>query len=203
MDFDSILASIAASLFILIRRFILLIFQPYQTMRKISQEKDYVQVLIILFLTLLYFLLSGTIRQSTVPVILVYAIFLGNLIMTIAFFFFLAKLSKNNITVSSFILTFSYSLLPTLVWFTFNSLFYHFLPPPRTTSIWGKSFSIFFIAFSMSVLFWKIILVYLALRFSAKQHFYRIMYYIILYLSILTPYSIFLYQLRLFRIPFI
>lgn len=203
MDFESIVASITASFLILIRRFILLIFQPYQTVRKIGQEKDYLQVIIILLLTLVYFILSGAIRQTTIPVIIIYGIFLGNFIMTIGFFYLLAKLSKKDITLSSFIFTFSYSLLPTLIWFSANSLFYHFLPPPRTTSIWGKSFSVFFIAFSLSLLFWKIILVYLSLRFSAKQHFYRIVYYIILYLSVLTPYSFFLYQLRIFRIPFI
>jgi hypothetical protein len=32
----------------------------------------------------------------------------------------------------SFIFTLSYSLFPTLIWFTTNSILYRFLPPPRT-----------------------------------------------------------------------
>lgn len=203
MDFEKVIASVTASILIVLRRFILLIFTPYQTIRKISEEKDNFQVFIILLLVFIYFLFRSFLRQDNVSVLSVYLIFLINFSATILFFFTLSKLSDKKTKLSSFIFTFSYSLLPTLIWFIADSLFFYFLPPPRTTSILGKSFSIFFIAFSLSLLFWKSILLYLSVRFSAKQNFYRVIYHILLYLCLLTPYSYLLYFLRVFRIPFI
>jgi hypothetical protein len=97
----------------------------------------------------------------------------------------------------------SYSLFPTLIWFTTNSVLYRFLPPPRTISILGKAFSVLFLSFSISLLVWKLILVYLAIRFSSKLNFYNIVYIILLYLCIFIPYSLLLYHLKIFRIPFI
>lgn len=203
MDFEKVIASVTASILIVLRRFILLIFTPYQTIRKISEEKDNFQVFIILTLVFIYFLFRSFLRQDNISVLSVYLIFLINFSATILFFFALSKLSQKRTKLSSFIFTFSYSLLPTLIWFITDSLFFYFLPPPRTTSILGKSFSIFFIAFSLSLLFWKSILLYLSVRFSAKQNFYRVIYHILLYLCLLTPYSYLLYFLRVFRIPFI
>lgn len=195
--------SFFASLFIVIRRFFLLIFTPYKTMRKIAQEKDVNQVLIIGFLILFYFYFSSFFRKETVPFILIFSIFLFNFSFTIFFFYLLSKLFNKNLSITSFIFTFSYSLIPTLLWFFTNSFLYVMIPPPRTASMLGQSFSIFFITFSLSLLFWKLILFYLSVRFSSRQNFYRVIYFILLYLVFLTPFSYFMYYLKIFRIPFI
>jgi hypothetical protein len=55
----------------------------------------------------------------------------------------------------------------------------------------------------LSLLIWKLILEYLAIRFSSKQNFFGILTMIIYYLIWFIPYSIFLYQFKFFRIPFI
>ncbi len=172
-------------------------------MRKISLEKDYYQSLIIFALVFLYFKFIYFLRDKTFPATLIFLIFVFNIFLTIFFFYFLSKNFEKKLNFKSFVFTFSYSLFPTLIWFLSTSILYIFLPPPRTLSFLGKGFSVFFIAYSLSLLAWKLILVYLAVRFSSKQNFFRIIYMIILYLVWFIPYSIFLYYCKLFRVPFI
>lgn len=172
-------------------------------MRKISLERDYFQLAIIFGLVFLYFKFIYFLRDKSYPAALIFLFFLFNFSLTVSFFYFLSKNFEKDVRLRSFIFTFSYSLLPTLIWFLSTSILYVFLPPPRTLSLLGKGFSVFFTAYSLSLLVWKLILVYLAVRFSSKQNFFRIIYIIILYSIWFIPYSIFLYQFKLFRIPFI
>jgi len=175
-------------------------------MRRISEEKDIYQPAIIIGLIFIYFKFIYYLRDKIYPATLIYLIFVINFLLTVFFFYLLSKLfdkDKKVINLSSFINTFTYSLFPTLIWFLSTSILYIFLPPPRTFSLMGKGFSILFIAYSLSLLIWKFIIVYLALRFSSKQSFYKIISMIILFLIWFIPYSILLYQFKLFRIPFI
>jgi len=175
-------------------------------MRKISAEKDYYQPAVIIGLIFVYFKFIYFLRDKIYPATLIYILFIFNFLLTVVLFYLLSKLfnkNKNEITFSSYVFTFSYSLFPTLIWFLSTSILYILLPPPRTFSILGKGFSIFFVSYSLSLLVWKIILVYLAVRFSSKQNFFRIIFMIIFYLIWFIPYSVILYQLKLFRIPFI
>ena len=206
MDFKKILVNCLSSFLIVINRFIGLIFNPYKTMRRVSEEKDYYQPAFITGIIFIYFKFVYYLRDKIYPATLIYFLFIINVLLTIIFFYLLSKLfskNKKEITFSSFVFTFSYSLFPTIIWFLSTSILFIFLPPPRTFSILGKGFSIFFVAYSLSLLMWKIILIYLAIRFSAKQNFFRIFYMMTLYLSWFIPYSIFLYQFKLFRVPFI
>lgn len=172
-------------------------------MRKISLEEDYNQVLIIFFIIFLYFEIANKIRAYTILPILTFLAFLINFFLMTLFFYAFGRVLSREIKYKSLIFTFSYSLFPTLIWFITSSLFYFFLPPPRTASFLGSLFSIFFIAFSLSLLFWKLILSYLALRFSLKLNFYYIIYLMLLFLLLFVPYSILMYHLRIFRVPFI
>lgn len=195
MDFKQRIVELSASFLIVASRFVFLIFTPYKTMRKISTEKDYSQILIILFFVLVYFQVANKAKQ---PVF-----FLIHFSLTIIFFYTISHIIKSSTHFRSFVFTLSYSLFPTLIWFTTNSLLYRLLPPPRTTSILGKGFSIFFISFSVSLLVWKLILVYLAIRFSSQMNFFNIVYTILLYLCVFIPYFLLLYNFQIFRIPFI
>lgn len=200
------LIDVLTSFIILLNHCSGLIFSPYKTMRRISHEKDSYQLAFIFGMIFIYFKFIYYLRDKIYPATLVYFLFIFNFLITIYYFYFLSKLlnkDKNEVKLPSFIYTFAYSLLPTLIWFLSTSILYIFLPPPRTFSILGKGFSILFIAYSLSLLIWKFILVYLAIRFSLKQNFYKIIYVLILYLVWFIPYSILLYQFKLFRIPFI
>lgn len=203
MDFKDIIADLLSSFLIVFRRSLLLIISPYKTLRKISLDNDYTQIVIILGFVLGYFLWAGKLREFVVSPLIIFLFFLFNFVFTVCFFYYVSRLLTKNIKMISLVFTLSYSLLPTLVWFTINSLFYFLIPPPRTISILGKSFSIIFVAFSISLLIWKVILFYLAIRFSTKFNFFRTIYLIILYLCIFIPYSLLLYNFKIFRIPFI
>jgi len=191
------------SLILVIKNFFSLIFYPYKTMRKISLEKDFRQIFFIFLLVFCYFKFVYFLKDNPYPAIFTFFVFFINFFLMTGFFYFLAKILKYEIKFVSLIFTFSYSIFPTLIWFFSTSFFYLVLPPPRTTSFLGKLFSIFFITYSLSLLFWKIILFYLSLRFSTKQNFYRIIYMTLIFLLWFTPYSIFLYHFKIFRIPFI
>lgn len=203
MDFKQRGVELFASFFIVAQRFVLLIFTPYKTMRKISLEKDYSQIVIILFFVLVYFQVANKAKQLFFPSLLPPTFFLIHFSITIIFFYTISHLFNSSSQLQSFIFTLSYSLFPTLIWFTTNSLLYRLLPPPRTASLLGKAFSLFFISFSVSLLFWKLLLVYLAIRFSSKLNFFNIIYALILYLCLFIPYSLLLYNFQIFRVPFI
>ena len=187
---------------LVIKNFFLLIFFPYKTMRKIEREKDYYQLGIIFLLVFIYFKFIYFLRNNPYPATFVFIIFLINFLLTTGFFYLVSK-NSGKVNFKSFVFTFSYSLFPTLIWFICNSILYVLLPPPRTLSFLGKGFSIFFVAFSLSLLAWKLILVYLSLRFSSRLGIYRILYMIFLYMIWFIPCTIFLYHFKLFRVPFI
>ena len=171
-------------------------------MRKIEREKDYYQLGIIFLLVFIYFKFIYFLRNNPYPATFVFIIFLINFLLTTGFFYLVSK-NSGKVNFKSFVFTFSYSLFPTLIWFICNSILYVLLPPPRTLSFLGKGFSIFFVAFSLSLLAWKLILVYLSLRFSSRLGIYRILYMIFLYMIWFIPCTIFLYHFKLFRVPFI
>jgi len=202
MDFKAIIADFTSSFIIVAQRFLLLIFFPYQTMRKISRENDYNQVAIIFIIVGLYFYISGSIRTIISPFI-AFLSFMLNFLFTVVFFYLFSLLFQKKISIQNFIFTFSYGIFPTLFWFIANSFFYFLIPPPRKFSIPGKFFSVFFISFSISLLVWRFILFYLSIRFSSRLNFPKIFYMIILYLCIFLPYSLILYHFKIFRIPFI
>lgn len=187
-----------------------LILYPYKTMRKIVAEKDYYQVGIIFAFVYGYFLVATAVRQRTFqPLILTssaflsFIFFLGTFFLIVSFFYVLSAIFKNKVTLSELIFSFAYSLLPTFFWFLITSLLYYFVPPPRTFSLLGGSFSVVFTIFSLSLLLWRIILYYLSLRFSLKINFYMIVLFTLVFSLWFVPYSYFMYQLKIFRIPFV
>lgn len=196
------LVGLITALILVVRNFFLLIFFPYKTMRKISKEDDYYQLAIIFFLVFVYFKFVYYLRNNFYPATFIFLAFLVNLFLTTGFFYLISR-NEKRVVFRSFLYTFTYSLFPTLVWFASNSILYILVPPPRTFSFLGKGFSIFFIAYSISLLAWKLILFYLSIRFSAKASFYKIIYWILLFFVWFIPYSVLLYHFRVFRIPFI
>lgn len=200
------LVELFTSFILVLRNFFGLIFFPYKTVRRLSFEDDYFQIFFIFFFVFCYFKFAYFLKNKPYPATLTFLIFLVNLFLTLEFFYRLGLIinkKRKDVSFQNLFFTFSYSLLPTLFWFSSVSLLYIILPPPRTTSFLGISFSIFFLAFSLSLLAWKLILVFLSLRFSLKLNFYQIIYLLILYLIWFLPYSVILYRFRIFKIPFI
>lgn len=200
---ETIAVELATSLILVLRNFFLLIFYPYRTMRKIALTKEIWQTVIIFGMVFIYFKFVYFLRDDPYPATFIFSVFLFNFLITVSFFYFSSKISQSAVNFSSFVFTFSYTLLPTLIWFMTTSILYVALPPPRTLTLLGKAFSLFFTAYSISLLAWKLILFYLAIRFSTKANFFKVLYLLTLYLLWFIPYSLLLYNFKVFRIPFI
>lgn len=205
MDFKYIIVSFLASLLLVIQRIFLLAISPYKTMRKIAEETDYQQIFIIFVLVLTYFLSADRFREYNYEPGILFLLTFFHYAATVLFFYMAATImqKEREYTFQSFLFTFAYALIPTIIWFSITSWLYAILPPPRTFSLLGKSFSLIYITFSVAILAWKIILEYLAIRFSTKFSFFSIVYSIIFYLVAVLPYSLFMYSLKFFRIPFL
>ncbi len=191
---ESIFPSLIASLIIVLRRSILLILTPYKTMRKISTETDYSQLFWIGLFIFLYFLITGFAKILTFIVL-----FIG----TVGIMYALGRGWKKVIKISNILFTFSYGLLPTTIWFYLSLALFYLLPPPRTPSLQGKIFSVLYVSFSLSLLLWKLILTYLAIRFSLKLGFYSTIFSLVLYTFCILTISYFGFTLGLSKVPFI
>ena len=189
-----VFSSAVASLAIVLRRSILLILTPYKTMRKISTETDYIQLYWIGLFILLYFFIIGFAKILTFLVL-----FLG----TVGIMYAVGRGWKKVVKISNVLFTFSYGLLPTTIWFYLSLALFYLLPPPRTPSLEGKIFSALYVSFSLSLLFWKLILTYLAIRFSLKLGFYSTMFTLVLYTICILTISYFGFALGLSKVPFI
>lgn len=205
MDFKLILSSLLASIFLVIQRIILLAISPYKTMRKISEETDYMQIVVIFSIIFIYFFSADRFRPYDYEPGILFLLTIFHYGATVLFFYMAANImqKEREFTFQSFLFTFAYALIPTIIWFSVTSWLYMLLPPPRTFSLLGKSFSLVYITFSIALLAWKVILEYLAIRFSTKFSFYSIVYSILFYLVAVIPYSMFIYTMKFFRIPFL
>lgn len=204
MVFERFISGVLATIYLYLRRIVLLTIFPYRTIRRISEENDFGQIVLIFVTITVYFLLANRFREYDYePFVLVLMTLFHYLATVIFFYLFTQIIASGNTKLQPFLFTFAYALIPTLVWFSINSWLYAIIPPPHTVSILGKAFSIGYIAFSSAILMWKVILMYLAIRFSTKLKFFQIVYVVLLYLVAIIPYSIFLYSLRFFRVPFL
>lgn len=105
--------------------------------------------------------------------------------------------------IKSIALGWAYTLIPTTLWFLTTSLLYILIPPPRTGRPLGILFSVLFLLFSSVLFFWKIILSYLTMRFSMKLDLLRIAIVFAIVIPIVVLYSIGMYWLGIFKIPFV
>lgn len=183
--------------------------KPYTTYRRLVSEDPY-QLLVIFTLVGGYFFLVSPLKvHSFHPFLLtlnasrLFTVALASFLLACFVLLGLGKLFKGQGTLAGVLMTWGYSLLPTLIWFLATSIFYVILPPPRTESILGKSFSLLFLTFSLSLFFWKGILYYLTLRFGLKLDLFKIIGVSLIFFPLLALYSYWMYTLGIFRVPFV
>lgn len=205
MDFNKFFVHLFSSILIFFKRVFYLLLSPYKCMRDISQDEDMTQVFIIFFLVGFYFQWANEVKQYHYEPVILFALTIFHYLLTVCYFMLLKTISSKykSVNVKKFLLVFSYSLIPTLIWFFVNTLLYILIPPPRTPSFLGQTFSLVYISFSVAIFAWKIIMVYLAARFTTGFRFFRIIYSLLLYTAIVIPYSVLLYKIGIFRVPFL
>ena len=184
---------------------------PYVTYRNLIEEKTGLkQTGFIFFLVLAYFIFVSLIRLPvrnpyllTLKFNILLVSWLSGFLGIILLLYFLGRLVKVQGSFRTIFILWSWSLLPTLTWFFLTSFMFIIFPPPRTLSIWGQLYSLFFIAFSFSLLFWKLILYYLTLRFALRFDLLKIIIVSLMLVPFMVAYSMVMYSLGIFRIPFI
>ncbi|RJR15726.1 hypothetical protein C4579_01455 [Candidatus Microgenomates bacterium] len=182
---------------------------PYSTYRRLTHE-TLLQLPFVFALVAAYFFLVSPIKLHTLhPLLLtvnatrLFVISVTTYLGISGFLLLLGSLVGGRGKIESMLMAWGYSLLPTLVWFTTTTLFYVLLPPPRTHSLPGTLFSLLYITFSLSLFLWKGILYYLTLRFALKLDMKRIIGVSVVFLPTLAIYSLIMYYVGVFKVPFI
>lgn len=188
---------------------------PYQTYRSIAIKPDYRHLMFVGTLILVYLvwatLVRGGLRAS--PFFLTAS--LGKVVagVVVSYLFSLTLIHiigrqiggrvAASVGSASIPVLWGYTLIPTLLWFIAMSLSYAILPPPRTVSLPGQVASAVFIALSIALFWWKMILYYLTLRFGLRFSLKQILLFSLIFVPILGVYSVVMYKLGIFRVPFV
>ncbi|MBI3486265.1 hypothetical protein HY025_05000 [Candidatus Daviesbacteria bacterium] len=185
--------------------------KPYQTFRRLSFSKPFLQLFFVALLILIYLLLSTLAKEGLTanPFFLTKSIIKAGIAISFTFIvssisiFLVGKLFQGVGDLSSLILLWAFSLLPTLSWFLLSTIFYVLIPPPRTMSVKGQIFSLLFLSFSLACFFWKGILYYLTLRIGLKLNAIKIFLVSLVIFPLGIVYYFILFKLGIFRVPFI
>lgn len=184
--------------------------KPYQTYRAIMTSGSLWELPFIALFVGIYFAFATLVKVDafrifllTKQFILLWGVAFGSYMLVSYLLWFVGKKLGGTGSFFSVSLGWAYTLIPTVCWFLVTSILYIVLPPPRTTSIPGTLFSLLYLVFSGSLFFWKIVLMYLTLRFGQKMAFGAIVKTLSTVIPVLLLYSFMLYRLGIFRIPFL
>lgn len=187
-----------------------LVTRPYETYRRIIHHGKRGELLYVALFLGLYFALSSMVKVAAFrPFLLTQQFFVlvlgaasGALIAT-ASLSFVGKVFGARVRFESLLLGWSYTLIPTASWFLATSVLYVLLPPPRTTSLLGVIFSLLFIVFSATLLWWKVTLSYLTMRFGLKLDLGKSIIVALLCIPGMTIWAWSMYALGVFKVPFL
>lgn len=184
--------------------------RPYETYRRIVDHGSLWELVYIGLVLAVYFALASLVKTAafrpfllTQQFVLLYSAALLGFLVTVLALWLIGTIVGGVGKSTSLALGWAYTLIPTVTWFLATSLLYVVLPPPRTTSVLGISFSIVFLLFSAMLFWWKLTLAYLTLRFGMRLDLGKIIIVAALSLIIVGLYSRFMYTLGIFTVPFI
>jgi hypothetical protein len=211
MDRSRIAAVVLKSVILFLQHVWGTVQHPYETYRNLSAGKNIGQAIPLFLLCLLYFSWTSLVRTGirahpllvSFNVVKVTAASLVTFALVVVALVVAGKLFGGKGSVKSVLLPWTYSLLPTLLWFFMTSVLWIVFPPPRTEAFAGKALSLLFLAISWFLFFWKGVLYYLTLRFGMKLDLVKILSVSALLFPLGILYSILMYKMGIFRIPFL
>lgn len=184
--------------------------RPYVTYRRIVERGNIWELPYLTLLLVCYFAIASAVKTPSFRPFLLTKQFLtlsfaasSLSILAITLLWHVGKAIGGKGSAKGFAVGWAYTLVPTVVWFFSTSILYVVLPPPRTTSVAGIAFSLLFLVFSITLLFWKITLSYLALRFGLRLGLYKIFLVTIIVGPLLGFYSIWMYRVGILKVPFL
>ncbi len=183
---------------------------PYITTRSVAIKKPLLPILIIGSLVWVYLTFAVVVKFGlhTGPIFLTSNI--GRLFYSIITTFLLVSISMYIVSrffggkgqLQAVFSVWSFSYLPTLLWFFITTIFYVILPPPRTQSILGQLFSVFYLCLSFGLLFWKVLLYFLTLRHAMRLTLWQTIRTTLVLWPLFIAYFLFLNRIEIFKIPF-
>ncbi len=178
------------------RNLVGMVTRPYETYRRIVDKGTLWELPYIASLLAIYF-------ASTKRFVVLASATGATFFLVVGLLWFIGKFVGGKGELGKLGLAWGYTLIPTVSWFLVTSLLYVLLPPPRTERWQGIVFSIFYLVFSATLFFWKGMLAYLTLRFGLKLDLKKIVLVCAIGVPILGAYSVFMYRLGIFRVPFL
>lgn len=193
-----------------VQTFIGIVFRPYETYRRLVARRSLWELVYLAGILAGYFALASVVKTSAFRPFLLTRQFVvlaagaaATYLGVIGILWVTGKKLGGKGTLAGIAVAWGYTLIPTLVWFFTTSLLYVFLPPPRTASAPGVIFSIVYLIFSATLFWWKLILAYLTLRFGLRLDLQRIFVIVLVAIPIVSVYSVLMYRLGIFRVPFL
>ena len=192
------------------RTFLGIIIKPYETYRRIVDRGRLGELLWIGLLLVIYFGNASIVKTAAFrPFLLTkqFIVLAGgagvSFLLIVCTLWQITRFLGGKGNFRSFTLAWGYTLVPTFFWFLGTSLLYVILPPPRTNRPEGVLFSALYLVLSATLFFWKFMLGYLTLRFGAKLDLPKILITLGIALPIIGIYSVCMYKLGIFRVPFL
>ena len=184
--------------------------RPYETYRSIIDHSTLWELPFIALVLIGYFAIASLVKTAAFrPYLLTKQfVFLGgtaviSFMLVVATLWVIGRFFGGKGKIERLVLAWAYTLIPTTAWFFVTSVLYVLLPPPRTESWKGITFSILYLVFTITLFWWKIMLYYLTLRFGLRLDLKRITVVTLLAIPLFLLYSILMYRFGIFRIPFI
>ncbi len=185
-------------------------YAPYSTYRTIVERGKTGELLFVWCVCSAYFALASLIKaESFRPflltkhfIILLTGAFLGYAVVVLLLWVCSVFLRKRRL-MKGLAIAWGYTLIPTVAWFFFASLSYLLIPPPRTETVLGIVFSFLYLVVSSVLLFWKAELYYLTLRFGLQVDLIRSVGVSIVIIPFMVIYSVVMYRVGVFRVPFL
>lgn len=192
------------------RTIIGLMIRPYETFRRIVDRGRLGELWYVGALSTAYFALASVVKVASFSPFLLSRQFVvlslgavSSYAVAVAALLIAGYAIKAKMKLSALAIAWGYTLIPTVIWFFMTSLLYVILPPPRTTSIMGIAFSVLFLVVSATLLWWKVMLAYLTVRFVMKIDLPRILAVCVIFVPIVAAYSTLMYRWGIFKVPFL
>lgn len=206
----SISGDIAVGFILFTRRIGGLIIKPYETYRSLVERQNFWELIFIWTIIAGYFAFATLLKAPVFRVFLLTRQFmvlltgaLAGYILSVGVLWKAGNYFNGNGTFRGISIAWGYTLIPTVFWFLFTSFLYLLLPPPRTTSPAGITFSVVYLVVSTTIFFWKFISVYLTLRFGFQMQLKQIMSVLVIMIPVWALYAMSMYYFGIFKIPFI
>lgn len=201
---------LARSGVLFIRHIVGIVVCPYETYRDIEKRGSIGEIFYIAVVVGAYFFVSSVVKISSFhPLLLsryaavLFIAALSGYFLIIAVLHGAGRLVGTTSALKRIYLLWAYTLIPTVVWFTFTSILYVLFPPPRTTQISGIMLSVVYLIVSAMIFWWKLTLSYLTLRFGLKLDFGKIVIVVLVLLPVVSVWTYLMYVLNVYKVPFL